>query len=161
MTIGGAYRRPVTTIATDEETPLFLAEGLFYDGQTLSVAPYGPELAATELEGSEVLAAYTLRIRDYGDSFTARMRSEVNGRLYLLSAAGQLLPTDYKRDGSYIVFTMDNGDSLIYVRSGYSIPWWAVAVALAAAMAGLVLTLRTRRKKLIPDRPDSSDKESD
>ena len=69
-----------------------------------------------------------------------------------MNADGELEKLSYSRDGSYIVFTLDNGGSLVYARrSGAESdrrPLYIGGGALAAAaVTACCLALRKKRKK--------------
>lgn len=61
-TVEGEYIRPVTTISTGEDEPLFLAEGTFRDGQTLLAVPFVPDAETLGIDAASILAAYTVRV---------------------------------------------------------------------------------------------------
>ena len=148
-TIEGEFIRPVTTISTGEEEPLFLAEGVFRDGQTLLAAPFTPDGESLGIDPEAVLAAYTVRVSDYSEPLTVRMLTAYTGSLYTLSD-NALSPLSYDRDGSYIVFRVDNGASIVYLsnespRSGRLIGGIAGGAATLAAVAFLII--RIKRKK--------------
>ena len=148
-TIEGEFIRPVTTISTGEEEPLFLAEGVFRDGQTLLAAPFTPDGELLGIDPETVLAAYTVRVSDYSEPLTVRMLTAYTGSLYTLSD-NALSPLSYDRDGSYIVFRVDNGASIVYLsnessRSGRLIGGIAGGAAALAAVAFLII--RKKRKK--------------
>ncbi|MBR1455796.1 MAG: hypothetical protein IJ594_01380, partial [Oscillospiraceae bacterium] len=67
MTVEGRYYAPNTTIASAEDPPLFLVEGVFYEGQSLRAAAY-----PAPLPEDEVLAAYTLYVDGYDGALTVR-----------------------------------------------------------------------------------------
>lgn len=135
MTVTGDYHRPLTTLATNEEVPLFFAEGVFYDGQTLEVVP------------SE--DGYTVEVSDYDRSLTVRMKKDFDGLLSLRTDEGALRKISYKRDGSYIVFDIPNGATVVYEQAEEEakpvwIPYAAGGTAVLAVAAAL---LRKRKKK--------------
>lgn len=144
-TVSGSYRNRIPTLSTGEETPLLLVEGAFRDGQFLTAQPYEPDLASINASESNLLAACTLLVSGETGELTARLRAEENGTLYLLDEDGALVQTEYTRDGSYIVFPIQNGGSLVYVKTfDTRILLWAGGGVAAAAV--LVVLLRRRRK---------------
>lgn len=148
-TIGGEFIRPVTTISTGEDEPLFLAEGVFRDGQTLLAAPFTPDDETLGIDPEAVLAAYTVRVSDYSEPVTVRMLTANTGSLYTLSD-NVLSPLSYDRDGSYIVFRVNNGASIVYLSDGSSRSGWLIGgiVGGAAALAAVIfLIIRKKRKK--------------
>lgn len=148
-TIGGEFIRPVTTISTGEDEPLFLAEGVFRDGQTLLAAPFTPDDETLGIDPEAVLAAYTVRVSDYSEPVTVRMLTANTGSLYTLSD-NVLSPLSYDRDGSYIVFRVDNGASIVYLSDGSPRSGWLIGgiVGGPAALAAVIfLNIRKKRKK--------------
>ena len=145
MDISGRYTAPLTTLSSGEELPLFLVEGQFAEGQSLRVASYEAELPEEEL-----LAAYTLAVEGYEGALTVRLRAEDGGRLCLVGADGTLSVIPYEVDKSYLVFSMDNGASFVYLRQTFAQTWlpWALGGGAAAVLliAGALL-IRRRRKK--------------
>lgn len=149
ISVDGQYVSPITTIASGEELPLFLAEGEFYEGQTLTVLPFAPDAFLPETPDADVLAAYTLSVGDHGDSLTVRMRTEENGALYVPGADGRAETAPYVRDGSYIVFQLDNGASFAYVRreKSFALPLAVGAGIVLIVVAAALCLLRRKKKK--------------
>lgn len=147
-TIAGEFIRPVTTISTGEDEPLFLAEGVFRDGQTLLAAPFTPDDETLGIDPEAVLAAYTVRVSDYSEPVTVRMLTANTGSLYTLSD-NVLSPLSYDRDGSYIVFRVDNGASIVYLSDGSPRSGWLIGgiVGGAAALAAVIFLI-IRKKSL-------------
>ena len=144
MDVSGRYYSPGTTLSSGEEIPLFLVEGVFYEGQRLTAAQYPVD----ETE-DDILAAYTLFVNDYDGALTVHMKCEEDGRLYLIGEDSDLIGTGCRRDGQYLVFTMDNGGSFVYRRAPSAAdmrPWIAAGVAAAAAVIGFAL-IRGRKKR--------------
>ena len=142
MTVEGRYLSPITTLATEEDPPMFLAEGVFRSGQRLEAAPWEPNLP-----GETVLAAYTLTVNGYEGSLTVRVREMRKGRLYVRGDAG-LESADFVRDGSYLVFPLPNGGAFCYVAEKREYwPLIAVGALGLAVLAALILLIRRARKK--------------
>lgn len=114
IVVDGEYLRPITTLASGEDESLFLAEGVFAEGQTLIAAPFEPDCAALGIKDDSVLMAYTIKVNNYDDALTVRMLTAENGALYTLDD-GVLNPLSYSRDGSYVVFPLENGASIVYL----------------------------------------------
>lgn len=145
QTVEGEYKDPKTTISTDEEIPLFLAEGNFYEGQELTATPETSDIAI-EGERGNLLSAYTLSVNGGEDILRIRMKMSDRGTLYMLSD-GKWVEIDYNTDGSYIVFDMENGGTIAFFSDlRANIPKWAVATA-AAALTVLILAVVIRSKK--------------
>ena len=145
-TVEGEYIRPVTTISTGEDEPLFLAEGTFRDGQTLLAVPFA-DAETLGIDAASILAAYTVRVSGYSEPLTVRMLTLVSGSLYALSE-GTLTPLSFTRDGSYIVFRLDNGASIVYLAQETSRTGWIIGgIAGGAAAAAAVYLLSCEKKK--------------
>lgn len=150
ITVEGEYVRPVTTIATDEEEPLFLAEGVFRDNQQLKAVPFAPDVKALGLDDDEdkPVQGYTVQVSDYTDKLTVRMLMPDSGKLYELKD-GVLTPIDYTRERSYIVFDLDNGASIVW-QTHEEISRTGAIIGIAAVVvvaAGVTVLLLTRKKK--------------
>lgn len=150
ITVEGEYVRPVTTIATDEEEPLFLAEGVFRDNQQLKAVPFAPDVKALGLDDDEdkPVQGYTAQVSDYTDKLTVRMLMPDSGKLYELKD-GVLTPIDYTRERSYIVFDLDNGASIVW-QTHEEISRTGAIIGIAAVVvvaAGVTVLLLTRKKK--------------
>ena len=82
-------------------------------------------------------------------TITVRMLTSASGSLYTLSE-GTLTPLSFTRDGSYIVFRLDNGASIVYLAQETSRTGWiigGIAGGAAAAAAVVLIIVRKRRKK--------------
>ena len=214
QTVSGAYHRAIPTLSSGGDVPDFLVEGVFYEGQTLTVSDYsldespvstesladligeihsnihgsGSDDNATEAEvqtdgkGSgeteaeenaagirharqnikrivtdhltgSLLDAKTLSVNDYDKELTVRMRAESGGRLFTSAEDGELTEAEYRTDGSYIVFPLENGGSFAYYESIKQNKDMRVRIAVICGIVAavlLVLILLTRRagKKL-------------
>ena len=146
MTVDGSYVRPVTTLASDGNEPLFLAEGVFDETDSLLAVPLTPDCAALGINAEELVSAYTVEVPGYDGELTVRMLTEESGRLYKLSG-GALNELGYTRDGSRIVFTLENGGSVVLLQAqrgaALLLP---IAVAVVAA-AGAAAFFVVRKKK--------------
>ncbi len=150
MTVDGRFVAPVTALATPEDPPLFLAEGVFGERQKLRAEP-APEAAAPAAEGEAAPIAYTLDVEGYSGALTVRMRESREGSLSVLND-GELQPREYRRDGSYIVFHLENGGTFVFrpetrPRLKLLLPLGIpCAAAAAAAAAGLLIRRRKKRR---------------
>ena len=144
MSVGGRYVRPAATLSDGAEIPDILAEGSFSQGQNLTTEPYTPA-AQTQ---HAVLDARTVRVTDYEGELTIRLRQSAEGMLFLAGEDGTLRETDYVRDGSYIVFRIDNGGSFVLTEKGRPVwPYFAAGGGAAAVGAGTALLIRRGKKK--------------
>lgn len=78
------------------------------------------------------------------------MRAPEGERLYVLSD-GAAVSHSFTRDGSYIVFALENGGSVIYAeaeRTEYL--WPAIGGAAIIAAAGAYLLFRRKKKRPAP-----------
>ncbi|MCR5089526.1 MAG: hypothetical protein K6C08_08450 [Oscillospiraceae bacterium] len=141
LVVNGDYYSPSSTIASQEAVPLFLAEGEFYDDQTLLVEDYRP--AETD---KNFVSGYTLTVNDYEGPLTVRMRSEGTVKLYRVGENGEREELSTETDGKYLVFTVENGSSVICER-WREIPWRLLILIAAVLLEALLLLIRHRRKK--------------
>ncbi len=141
LTVEGHYASPITTLSSGEPLPRFLAEGRFYEGQRLRVTD-------TLLENGE--EAHALAVEGYDGPLTVRMREQRQGDLFLLSGEGEQA-LEALRDGSYLVFEVQNGDSVLFrEREEKQIPkalLWGGAAVLVLLLLLILLLLRRRRKR--------------
>ncbi|MBQ3878750.1 MAG: methyl-accepting chemotaxis protein [Oscillospiraceae bacterium] len=148
MTVEGSYVRPLTALSSGEEIPRVLIEGTFGEGQALNLAPYIP--AADFAEG-EILDAGTLSVPGSEEALNVRLHAEEAGTLYLVDRTGVLTETTYTRDGTYIVFPMENGASFVYVRAKITqrllVPILIAAAAAVILVLILVFYIRRKSKK--------------
>ena len=152
QTVEGEYKEPKTTISTNEEIPLFLAEGNFYDGQELKVVSETEDISV-EGEKGTLVGMYTLRINDADSILKIRMKMAEKGNLYMYSN-GKWSGLDYKKDGSYIVFDMENGGKIAFFKkyNAADIPIWAMitgAISVAAICTAVIIMKKHGKKKRI------------
>lgn len=152
LTVGGAYRAPLTTISTGEEIPLFLVEGRFYAEQKLTATEWTPDFVSLGMEEEiEAYAAYKLSVNDYENDLLVRMRHEGVGGLWLYRDGG-LTKLPFTVDGSYIVFTIPNGASFVFIDgkiTAHTVSILAAASVAVVALSGAIVAgmLSRRRKK--------------
>lgn len=145
-TVDGSYVRPVTTLASAGDEPLFLAEGVFDETDSLLAVPLTLDCAALGIDADELISAYTVEVPDYDGELTVRMLTENSGRLYELRD-GALSPLDYTRNGSRIVFTLENGGSVVLLAAQQGLtPVLPIAAAVVIA-AGAAVFFAARKKK--------------
>ena len=143
MVISGSYSSPVTSISTGGDIPMFLAQGEFYEGQTLTATEYRAEFPEWNVQSK-----YTLNVSGGTDSFTVRMHAEAPGRLYIAAKDGTIRESDYTKDGSYIVFSMQNGESVILLqKAGLSAKTGIIIGCAATAAIALTVFLVKRKKR--------------
>ena len=146
MTVDGSYVRPVTTLASDGNEPLFLAEGVFDETDSLLAVPLTPDCAALGINAEELVSAYTVEVPGYDGELTVRMLTEESGRLYKLSG-GALNELGYTRDGSRIVFTLENGGSVVLLQAQRGAALLLPIAAAVVVAAGAAAFFVVRKKK--------------
>ncbi len=148
MVVEGKYYAPGTTLSSGEEIPLFLVEGVFYEGQTLTAVPY-----PVSDEDEDVLAAYTLFVDGYEGELTVHMLSAEHGRLYIVGPDGERSAAPSRADGQYVLFTLENGGSFIFVSAPTIADHraWIAAGFGALAVVAFALILHRRKKKRSAD----------
>lgn len=139
--VEGKYYAPGTTLSSSEDVPRFLVEGVFYEGQSLTVAEY-----PVEDREMPVLASFTLFVDGFEGMLTVHMLNEEGGRLFLVDRDGKESPASYRQDGKYMVFQMENGQSFILTEAP-PIQSPIVWIASAGGAVLLALTLLIVRKK--------------
>ncbi len=147
-TVSGRYYSPSMALSSGEEPPRFLAEGVFYEGQKLTVTERKPEIPEGELVG-----AWTLRVNDYDGDLTVRMYSQEEGTVSELGEDGQLTGLSAARDGSYLVFSLPNGGSVALTRAGAAeeLPLWTYgAMGGGIGILLVLMLLLLARKKRTP-----------
>ena len=149
MTVNGEYCNPKTTISTNEEKPMFLVEGNFYEGQKLTAEEFEAEQETEDFTNEDIIKAYTLSVNDFYNTLKVRMLADDNGTLYVKDSSGNFTQTDYEVDGSYLVFDIDNGNSVVYVRNpeNTSKIYIISGLVIAAAIAAIVISLTLKHKK--------------
>ena len=143
MDVSGSYQMPIETLATGEEPPEFLAEGRFYSGQSLTITP-------VEVEDREhLIRAGSLRVDGFEGNLTVRMLTSENGDLFVLRENGSRESLPYERDGRYIVFEIQNGNSVVYMQAEKPAinPRVILLTAFSAVGVLLIALFLLRRRK--------------
>lgn len=118
LTVRGRYCSPRKTIATEGDRPKFLAEGNFYEDQVLlaeECVPEDPAKLLPDVKDFRVLEAWRLSVEG-PLRLTVHMKTAEDGRLYAYGEDGQYTEIGYTRDGSYVVFELENGARFLYVK---------------------------------------------
>jgi ABC-type transporter Mla subunit MlaD len=159
FTVEGSYRSPISTLSTEEDPPLFLVEGTFYEGQSLTAAAYNADCSKLPgtVEQADVLLSNTLLVNDYGEDLTVRMKCQESGILYIQKDDGSYEKTSVQRDGSYLVFPLKNGGSFVYVHARKSIlPYFVFSFAGLILAAAAVFFFWKKKKARAQTPPDQS-----
>lgn len=146
VTVYGEYFTPLSTIATGENIPLFLAEGTFYGGQELMATPFSPDDDSFD---DEVIAAYTITVSGYEGELKIRMRTDKTGTLYRQNPDGGYTELSYEIDGSYIVFEIENGDSIVLTECRSVNPAMYIITAVVIVVCILILVKKKKVKRKI------------
>jgi len=140
--VRGAYLEPIKTLASDEELPLFLVEGEFYDGQSLDVQP-----SEDAPEQGECLGGYTLTVKGFEGVLTVRMRSDGGAAVFARGADGAWRELESEWDGRYLVFGLPSGGSFAVMAEPQRPDTLLFAAAGAAALLILLLVWRALRRR--------------
>ena len=150
MDVTGSYQMPIDTLATGEEPPEFLAEGQFYSGQALTVTP-----AAFENQ-EHLIRAVSLCVEGFEGELTVRMLTSESGELFVLHEDGSREPLPYERDGRYIVFAIQNGDSIVYRQAEKpSVNPRVILLAAFSALGVLLIALFLMHRRKRKSKPKS------
>ena len=143
MELRGSYTEPVTVLASAEEPPLYLVEGVFNEDQRLSALPVEPR------DGEPPLAAARLLVEGYEGSLTVHLRAPGGGKLYLLAPDGTRTELPFEVDKSYLVFSLENGGAFVLLPGAQAPGWlpWAAAGGASLLLLTAFLLIRRRRKK--------------
>ncbi len=135
--VHGSYVDPITTISTEGDQPQFLAEGIFYEGQQLTAEPLP--------DNTDRNASYKVTVNGDTAPLKIRFRSSVKDGELLVSGAAR----EYVRDGSYIVFDMENGGDFVYrpAEKKYDVRLIVEISAGAAVIIIMITVLIASRKK--------------
>ncbi len=151
MTIEGSYKHPVRTLSASGNPPLFLAEGVFYEGQKLQVESTKVPSPVKDMPDVD---CYTVTVNGYSDPLKVRMKAESGGTLYQAKDGKALSELSYTTDGSYLVFELENGGSFLYAMpkeaqiGHFRVPVRVlVPVLIAAAIVLIFILVRIRRRR--------------
>ena len=121
-------------------------EGVFYEGQRLTVTE-----RSLEVPEEEVLGAWTLHVNDYDGELTVRLYAPEGGKASCIGEESVLTPLDATRDGSYLVFKSPNGASVALTRDAASavkdLPWGYAAGGAGIGVLLVLLALMVRAGK--------------
>ena len=145
--IDGAYVSPIYVLATDEQTPECLAEGEFDESQRLELREYAFDGDLPGARKDRILKTGTVLVNDYSGPLTVHILADGKGALYTCDPNGELAKTDYTVDGSYIVFTLQNGGSFVYAKQGPDPLPFIIGGAVTALLAAGIAILATRSKR--------------
>jgi hypothetical protein len=143
ITVTGSYHHPIRTLSAGGNPPQFLAEGTFYEGMEFTAVPGDSETGDSET-GDSGAETYTVAVSGYDGPLTIRMKAQDGGTLKELKEDGSSTDISYTKDGSYLVFPMTNGGTLLYEPPREGLPITGIRPSrrvYAAAGGGAVLLL--------------------
>ena len=142
LEIGGRYCEPIRVLSSGERLPIFLVEGVFYEGQRLRAVP------AEAPDEENLLSAWTLSVEGYEGELRVRMRMTAEAGISYLAPDGSMSPAETARSGSYLVFSLDNGGSFVCLRAEkeQKLPL-LIACGAAALLLLLLFALLLRRRR--------------
>ena len=149
--VEAVYSPAATVLASSQKAgsqPLVLAEGYFTSGQTLKLTDLSD---APQVEGAQLIAAMRAEVSG-GDSVQRQLRYCVGkkeaGRCSVWLRTGQVWQrAESSADGSYLVFTMPEGETdfaVLRMPPDLRLP---AACTGAAALLLLLMAVYRRRKK--------------
>ena len=149
--VEAVYSPAATVLASSQKAgsqPLVLAEGYFTSGQTLKLTDLSD---APQVEGAQLIAAMRAEVSG-GDSVQRQLRYCVGkkeaGRCSVWLRSGQVWQrAESSADGSYLVFTMPEGETdfaVLRMPPDLRLP---AACTGAAALLLLLMAVHRRRKK--------------
>ena len=149
--VEAVYSPVATVLASSQKAgsqPLVLAEGYFTSGQTLKLTDLSD---APQVEGTQLIAAMRAEVSG-GDSVQRQLRYCVGkkeaGRCSVWLRSGQVWQrAESRADGSYLVFTMPEGETdfaVLRMPPDLRLP---AACTGAAALLLLLMAVHRRRKK--------------
>ena len=149
--VEAVYSPVATVLASSQKAgsqPLVLAEGYFTSGQTLKLTDLSD---APQVEGTQLIAAMRAEVSG-GDSVQRQLRYCVGkkeaGRCSVWLRSGQVWQrAESRADGSYLVFTMPEGETdfaVLRMPPDLRLP---AACTGAAALLILLMAVHRRRKK--------------
>ena len=149
--VEAVYSPAATVLASSQKAgsqPLVLAEGYFTSGQTLKLTDLSD---APQVEGAQLIAAMRAEVSG-GDSVQRQLRYCVGkkevGRCSVWLRSGQVWQrAESSADGSYLVFTMPEGETdfaVLRMPPDLRLP---AACAGAAVLLLLLMAVHRRRKK--------------
>ena len=151
--IEGTYFSPVYVLATDEDMPECLVEGIFDENQTLELGEFSLVSGTSTVEPDRIISSGTVRVDGCSETISVHLRAEKGGELYTEGPDGRLVKTDYTVDGSYIVFPLTSSRGFVYAKAGARPLPYVIGGVCAAAASGLAFTaivrLNKRRKNKI------------
>ncbi|MBQ4426031.1 MAG: methyl-accepting chemotaxis protein [Lachnospiraceae bacterium] len=149
-TVSGKYQRPAAVLSDGQTPPIILVEGSFSDEDRLTVLPLSGEAlqkkaASLLAEEKPVQGAYQVLVPGYSGDLTVHVKAAGNGKLYILQEDGPV-ETAAARDGSYLVFSAENGASFLILEEETPLIWPYLAGG-GALLLGLIGWSLIRRKK--------------
>ena len=143
MTVTGSYLPLIKVLSDGAEPAGILAEGAFLPEQTLVTE------AVAVPDGDAIHDGVTVSVEGYEDPLTVRVRHEAPGAVYVVSETG-IAPVEFETDGSYVVFSLPNGDSYYMTPAQPETPWALIGGVCGAALVcvGLVIRAVVKRKKI-------------
>ncbi len=151
ITVNGQYYNPKTTISTEGDHPLFLAEGHFYEGQKLRYDSVDHIPDTTLFKSKSIYCSYKVSVSHYTDDLVVRMKTDDAGTLYAITKDGNYKEINYETDGSYIVFLLSNGGSFVYVKRSISLLPFIIIIPVVIAAAVIIIILIIKKHRRKPD----------
>lgn len=139
------YTDAVRTIGTDEEPPLLLVEGNFRDGTTVTARAV--DRVGDYDSAYKVIGSYEFEITpEYSGKIKVHIRDKAaKGDHIGIVRGGKAMVLDAERDGSYLVFELDEPCGFAVLDKRSNLPA-ALGILLIAAGLIIIIILIARKK---------------
>lgn len=163
LRVEAEYTPWITTLADKGEHPALLVEGAFGTDAALDVQDWEPG-GIEAPQGYGLANAYQFTIggtEEIHGQLTVRLRAPAGKgpKEAAVLQGGSLVRVESQRDGSYLVFQMEQPGAVAVLEKERTYwPYYLAGGAVALALV-LLLLLRRRRKKTPPKAPQREEKE--
>lgn len=144
QTIKGYYKKPITVLSTKEEIPMFLAEGVFYPHQELQVRKLSTEEIDKKYKG--IVGAYEVQVTEKVGALKLHLKADEKVKVYKKDNE-EWKEVITQRDGSYLVFEIDNGTQLLTTQNSETPSIFTYAIIILLIIAGICTLIYYKKKQ--------------